>query len=270
MTDENLPDIVRQDAPASADDRGGMSLGEMWSSMLELAKDPSVDAAKIEHLVGLQEKMVDRTAGDRFRRAFAQACRDMPVITKDDKIEHKGRFIGWFKKYEDLRGIVDQIINPLGLTITHDSSEIDGGKGGVTVWTVITFMDDEYTWVEERGKMPVPPDGGGAKSAAQALGSSVTYGQRYSLAAAFGIVQKGLDRDGSTPARQISNSAASGLVDEAKKAASKGMSAYEEWFKARDRADRVTLTTKTEPHPAIDGAEITVHDLCKQMAKAAD
>lgn len=231
MSDEtNLP-ATAQAATVVATDENSMSVGNMWASMIEMARDPSVDAAKIGHLVGLQEQMIDRAAKDKFDRAFAKACQNMPVITKDDKIEHNNRFIGWFKKYEDLRSIVDQVINPLGLTVTHDSDQIDGGKGGVTVWTVITYMDDEYTWREERGRMPVPPDGGGAKSAAQALGSSVTYGQRYSLAAAFGIVQKGLDRDGRTKApEQRGESWQDQVKDDAMKAAGQGSAAYSEFF----------------------------------------
>ena len=156
MTDDkNLPAMAKPQTEIAAK-TDGMSVGDMWASMVEMAKDPTIDAAKIGHLVELQEKMVDRTAKDRFDRAFATACQNMPVITKDDKIEHNGRFIGWFKKYEDLREVVDGVINPLGLTVTHDSDQIDGGKGGLTVWTVITYMDSEYTWRQiVTGKQPL-------------------------------------------------------------------------------------------------------------------
>lgn len=233
MTDQaNLPQIAEPK-------NNGMSVGDMWASMVAMAKDPSIDSDKIGHLVALQEKMIDRAAKDRFNRAFARACREMPVITKDDKIEHNGKFIGWFKKYEDLRAIVDDIINPLGLTVTHDSDQIDGGKGGVTVWTVITYMDDEYTWSEERGRMPVPPDTGGAKSAAQALGSSSTYGQRYSLVGAFGIVQKGLDRDGKSPAANLLTSSDNqALIDAGQKAAAGGVQSYAGWLKTRTNVEK--------------------------------
>lgn len=246
MTDTmNLPttaDPQNNPAPAKSD---GMSVGDMWASMVEMAKDPSVDSDKIGHLVELQEKMVDRAAKDRFVRAFAHACQNMPIITKDDKIEHNGRFIGWFKKYEDLREIVDEIINPLGLTVSHDSDQIDGGKGGITVWTVITYMDPEYTWVEERGRMPVPPDTGGAKSAAQALGSSTTYGERYSLAAAFGIVQKGLDRDGSSiPRAQLAGpSENQEIIDAGQIAAASGTKEYAQWLNSLTNVQKGWLIT---------------------------
>ena len=246
MTDEtNLPATAEPQSNSAPVKSDGMSVGDMWASMIEMAKDPSVDAAKIGHLVELQEKMIDRAAKDRFDRAFAQACQNMPIITKDDKIEHNGRFIGWFKKYEDLRAIVDDVINPLGLTVTHDSDQIDGGKGGVTVWTVITYMDSEYTWREERGRMPVPPDAGGAKSAAQALGSSTTYGQRYSLAAAFGIVQKGLDRDGrSQPRAQLAGPGENQeLIDAGQVAATNGPKEYARWLNGLTNVQKGWLIT---------------------------
>lgn len=244
MTDEkNLPAMANQAPPASSS--GGMSVSDMWASMVEMAKDPQVDAEKIGYLVNLQEKMVDRAAKDAFNRAFAKACQDMPVITKDDKIEHNGKFIGWFKKYEDLRGVVDDIINPLGLTVTHDSDQIDGGRGGLTVWTVITYMDDQYTWCEERGRMPVPPDTGGAKTAAQALGSSSTYGMRYSLAAAFGIVQRGLDRDGKSQSRAQLEAPDQNdkLIDAGQRAAAGGPREYANWLSGLTNVQKGWLIT---------------------------
>jgi hypothetical protein len=132
------------------------------------------------------------------------------------------------------------------------------------------YVDADHTWTEVRGKMPVPPDTGGAKGAGQAIGSSMTYGQRYSLCAAFGIVTKGLDNDGRTPAPQLAAPKADDLKDDAHAAAKGGSEVYEKWFVSKSRAEKVTLTTETEPHPAIDGETITVHEACKTEAKAKD
>tara|TARA_R110000850_G_scaffold23358_1_gene69093 strand:+ start:25093 stop:25809 length:717 start_codon:yes stop_codon:yes gene_type:complete len=216
-----------------------------------MAKDPGVDADKLKALTDIQSSMIsqmnsekDREAKARFDRAFALACADMPVITKDEKIEHNGKFIGWFKKYEDIRTVVDQIARPYGLTTTHDSSEIDGGKGGILVWTVITYVDSEYTWTETRGKMPVPPDTGGAKGAGQALGSSTTYGQRYSIVGAYGIVQKGLDRDGASPSAGASLSKDQlNMLDAAQKAATGGPKDYGAWLNSRTNAQKGWMIT---------------------------
>lgn len=236
-----------------------VSVGAMWAGLVDLVKDPSVDASKLQALVSVQGDMMDRAAKDRFDRAFALAVGQMPIITKDDRIEHvknagtpqeTRQFIGWFKKYEDLRSVVDDIANPLGLYITHDSSEIDGGKGGILVWTIITYVDSEYTWTEVRGRVPVPPDGGGAKGAAQAIGSAITYGQRYSLVAAFGIVQKGLDRDGqSLEAQRLMLEHSGGLdslVATGETNAKGGKADFLAWFKAQSNMTKGQLVSAGE------------------------
>lgn len=234
---ENLPAMAEQSPVATSGST--LSVGDVWASLSDMAKDPSVDAEKLRALTDIQGAMItqmnsekDREAKARFDRAFALACKDMPIITKDEKIEHNGRFIGWFKKYEDIRAIVDEVARPFGLTTTHDSSEIDGGKGGILVWTVITYVDSEYTWTETRAKIPVPPDTGGAKGAGQALGSSKTYGERYSITGAYGIVQKGLDRDGSTrpPAQLASPDQNDRLIEEGQRAAAGGAKRYASWL----------------------------------------
>lgn len=249
MTDQKGTDLVASENTNAVATQGNqLSAGDVWQSLTEMAKDPSIDAEKLRALTDIQGTMIaqvnaekDREAKARFDRAFALACSKMPVITKDAKIEHNGRFIGWFKKYEDIRAIVDEVIRPLGLNVTHDSSEIDGGKGGILVWTVVSYVDSEYTWTEERAKVPVPPDTGGAKGAGQALGSSKTYGERYSLTGTFGIVQQGLDRDGSTPEPRSITPEQEKMIDDGRRAAMGGTKSYLEFWNGRTNVERTWL-----------------------------
>lgn len=247
MSDKNLPA-----ARAETASQPTLSMSDVWSSLTAMAQDPNVDADKLKALTDIQGSMIDqmnaekdREAKARFDRAFAMACAEMPVITKDERIEHNGRFIGWFKKYEDIRAVVDLIARPFGLTTSHDSSEIDGGKGGILVWTVITYVDQEYTWTETRARIPVPPDTGGAKGAGQALGSSMTYGERYSIIGAYGIVQKGIDRDGKSPeaARLASPDQNQYLIDNGRKAAIGGPKEYAGWLASLTNVQKGWLIT---------------------------
>lgn len=255
MTDDKIPAIAvnNGDQQGQVATKKELSAGDVWESLMAMAKDEAINPEKLRALTDIQGTVIqqmreeqDREAKARFDRAFAEACRQMPIITKDEKIEHNGRFIGWFKKYEDLRHIVDQVIHPLGLTVSHDCSEIDGGKGGILVWTVITYMDSENTWSETRAKIPVPPDTGVAKGAGQALGSSKTYGERYSLTGAFGIVQKGLDRDGKSPealALLADTSGHEDLIEAGQKAALGGPQSYAGWLKGLTNVQKGWLIT---------------------------
>lgn len=241
MTDDkNLP------ATAEPQQSRQLTAGDIWTGLAAMAENDSIPVDKLRALADIQKDVMesariedDRTAKRKWDNAFARACAEMPVITKDEKIEHNGKFIGWFRKYEDIREIVDEICRKYNLTISHDSADIDGGKAGLNIWTVISYVDSDHTWTETRGRMPIPPDAGGAKGAAQAIGSSMTYGQRYSLCAAFGIVTKGLDRDGSTNVAKLPKPGdETNLLSDATEAAGRGVLPYKAFFEGLTNVQR--------------------------------
>ena len=231
QTTDNSGTALAESKPTSVID-----INAIFQSMMEMAKNPNVDADKMKTIFEMQKEMRADEAKSRFDRAMALACQQMPVITKDSKIEHNGRFIAWFKKYEDIRVVVDGICKPLGLTIRHSCKEMNEGRM-LGVNTIVTFVDSEFTHVYEGPHMPVPFDTGGAKSGAQGAGSSQKYGERYSLCSTFGIIQQGLDNDGRSVGANQSSAVTQidvGNVDSLLMAAAgKGTQALNDFWKSK-------------------------------------
>ena len=94
-------------------------------------------------------------------------------------------------KYTPLPDIAEQIRQPLlkcGLTYRF---EMDHGEA-IKVCCVVTHLDGH----SEKTEMSAHPDKSGSKNDVQAVGSTVSYLQRYTLIAALGITTADEDMDG--------------------------------------------------------------------------
>ena len=102
MTDEteNLP--AQQTTGTQVQAAPAMDPMQIWNSIAEMATNPEVDAGKIGALLDYQERIMDRAARDAFTLAKNTAMANMPKINKDSRIEHNGKLIGKYKKYEEL------------------------------------------------------------------------------------------------------------------------------------------------------------------------
>ena len=99
-------------------------------------------------------------------------------------------------KYADLYQILS-LIRPLlskhGLAFTQHVSNADDK---VVIETMI--MHESGQWIQSELSMPPTPNN--RMSAAQSVGSAITYGRRYSLTAIFGITQCTEDDDAANQA----------------------------------------------------------------------
>jgi len=174
--------------------------------------------------------LMDYAAKNAFTAARNAAMAEMPVITKDSMIVHNGRLIGKYTKYEDLRAIIDPILNRHGLRITHRPGFNDAMKMP-TYEAVLHFAKDGQTYSEAQGPMAVPFDTSGAKNPAQGAGSTMQYGMRYTTCGALGIVQQGVDDDaGRRTAPAIDTNWQDAVRDAGMSAAKGGSKAYADWF----------------------------------------
>lgn len=239
---------------ATTDDRQPFDLAAMYQGMIDLAKDPSVDPAKMKAMLDMQERMIDRRNLTSYRRAMHAARSKMPRITKDGKIRNKhGDVQSRYAHYEAIDKIVRPLVEAEGLTYGFDTVSIEGGRVGVTC--IVSHVDGH----EERfGPMPLAVDTTGAKNATQGAGSATSYGKRYTLCAAFNIVTDGEDDDGRAGRAADPQPQWAGLLDAAQQAATQGTAAYEAWFKALTNMQRGWLVD--EGHHASLKEAAAAHD----------
>lgn len=148
------------------------------TSMLDRAVSSGANVEVIEKLMGLQERWEQNQALKAYNSAIAAARAEIPVILKSN--EKTGA--GGSYKYEDLATIariVDPILAKYGLSYRYKSES----NGEVKVTCVISHADGHC----EENSLTTKPDTSGSKNTVQALGSAVTYLQRYTLKLALGI-----------------------------------------------------------------------------------
>lgn len=157
--------------------------------------NPNADLDKLERMLAMKERMDAQNAKIAFARALSAARATMPPILKDATVDfttQKGRT---HYRHETLAGIarvIDPILANHGLSYRFRT---DQGNGGVKVTCVIQHADGH----SEETSLSGSPDGSGSKNSFQAVGSAVTYLQRYTLKAALGLSAE-VDDDGQSAA----------------------------------------------------------------------
>lgn len=220
---------------------------EMFASLVELAKDPQVDPAKMTSLVDLQMKMMDYTKQEEFNKAKIAAIMEMPAIGKRGEIRNNaGKVQSRYSRFEDIYRIVKPILQRHGLAISFNVGNSD------KMVTVQPLLSHTNGHVEKGEFMSLPIDTSGAKNSTQGAGSASQYGKRYTMKAMLNIVDEGADDDGK-------GAGGDPLYEEAQAAASCGMAAYARWFKEDiDTTKRAKLVANGW------------HDKFKELADKAD
>jgi hypothetical protein len=177
-------------------------------NMIErIAMDPSSDLDKLERMLAMKERIDGQNAMRQFADALSQARAEIPPIVKDSTVDFTSSKGRTHYKHETLAGIakiIDPILSKNGLSYRFRT---DQGQGGVKV---ICIIQHRAGHVEETTLMG-SADQSGNKNGFQAIGSAVTYLQRYTLKAALGLSAE-VDDDAQSvtdnaPARQQSKPA---------------------------------------------------------------
>lgn len=161
-------------------------------SMIErVVMSPDADLDKLERMLAMKERMDAQNAKIAFARALSAARTSIPPIIKDATVDftHNGKRTHY--QHETLAGIakvIDSILAEHGLSYRFRTEQ---GNSGVRVTCIIQHSDGH----SEETSLAGAPDGSGSKNSFQAVGSAVTYLQRYTLKAALGLSAE-VDDDG--------------------------------------------------------------------------
>jgi hypothetical protein len=158
------------------------------------AMDPSFDVAKLEQLLAVKERWEANEARKAFVGALAEFKANPPELIKNQHVKFSNK-AGGVTEYH--HATLDQVsvhigkaLSEHGLSHRWDVKQVDGGM--IRVTCVLTHCLGH----SESVSMEASRDDSGSKNNIQALGSAVTYLQRYTLLAATGMAVKGQDNDG--------------------------------------------------------------------------
>jgi hypothetical protein len=151
---------------------GAPSTANFLQVISQAVLDPSVDIVKMHGLLDVQERMMNKQAEINFNADFHQLQMDLPRITKDGKIIHKGKLIASYAKYET----IDTVIRPLLVKYNFSlrfNTEPTANK--IIVTGTLSHRDGHSI----TDKIPLDVEAGGAKNNVQGVGSTIAYGKRY-------------------------------------------------------------------------------------------
>lgn len=153
------------------------------------AMDKDMDVAKLEKLMDLQERILNRNAAQAFSAAFSKMQSELPEIEKKGQIMVKDELRSRYGLFEDINEAVKPILKDYGFAI---SFRIQQDATTIKVTGVLRHEQGHF----EETDIILPTDSSGSKNAVQAIGSSVSYGKRYTMCALLNITTRGEDDNG--------------------------------------------------------------------------
>lgn len=147
-----------------------------------VASGASVDV--LERLLVIHERWEATQARHAFEAAMARLREDLPTIVKTCKVDYTSQKGRTHYKYEDLAAVTEAISPALSKHGLSFRWQTDSTKPDQLAVTCIVSHERGHS---ERTTLSAGVDNSGGKNDIQALGSAVTYLQRYTLKAALGL-----------------------------------------------------------------------------------
>ncbi len=140
------------------------------------ANDPNVDIEKMQKLLDMQERIMNKQQEIEYNIAFSEMQPKLPPIPALGEGHNNARFA----KKEDMNQLVNPILSKFGFALSFKNTQENGTiktratlrhRAGHAEFTEITLKDDNS----------------GSKNAVQAVGSSQSYGERYTMKAILNL-----------------------------------------------------------------------------------
>jgi hypothetical protein len=192
--------------------------GSVLAIISRAASDPSVDVAKLEKLLEMQERITARAALEEFNRSFARLAGKLPRIKRDGTVcyeDKQGNKKPAFKfaRWEDIMRHIQPMLDEEGFALGFETAPRADGGGLLVTGTLVHTGGASRT-----ASIPLPLDTSGGKNNLQGYGSTFSYGRRYCSTMLLNIVTEGEDDDGVRGAQEfITDEAVTAIAAELKR-----------------------------------------------------
>lgn len=181
------------DEPANLPAPAGPQATDMMLVIERVASNPEADIAKLERLIDLKRTIDADRARAEFYAAFAAMQGEIPEISEKGEIKVDGVVRSRFAKNEDIQRVVKPILQAHGFALSFRNEFLPELKA-LKVVGILSHRSGH----SERDEFIAAADTSGSKNAIQALGSTRSYGQRYTTIALLNIATRAQDDDGQT------------------------------------------------------------------------
>ncbi len=215
------------------------SAAAMLDMIERLASNKDVDVTKLEKIIDLKERVLAHDAKAAFNAAFARMQPEIPAITEKGQIAVKGLVRSTYAKLEDIQAVIKPILAKHGFALRHRTEWPEDRKG---VIRIVGILAHEYGH-SETSIFEAPLDRSEFRTDIQSMGSTVSYGRRYTTIDLLNIETRGQDDDGRKAGRPQPPDGYDDWAIALSKEADKGLPAVEKMFAAAPATYRAFITT---------------------------
>jgi len=184
--------------------------GAMVLAMIDkLAQRPDVPIDKIQEMIKMHLGLKAEQAKSAYFGAFAEMQPNLPHVMMRGAIKNKyGQVQSKYALWEDVVDAISPVLARYGFALSFRTQQ---PEGRLRVTGILAHRDGH----SEETTLELPLDSSGSKNAVQAVGSSVSYGKRYTAFALLNLSTRGEDDDGQSAVRRpgISEEDAGDLFD---------------------------------------------------------
>jgi len=148
----------------------------------------------IERLMELKNKEEDRQAKKAYFAALSRFQAECPEIEKNSPVYNNNHSLRY--KYAKIGQIIKQVKEPLGANGLSFSMKYEPRDEGINIICLVHHIDGHTEPTETF--MPIDAPDYMKMSDQQKIGMAHTYGDRYCISGALGIVTMDMDTDGNT------------------------------------------------------------------------
>ena len=163
-----------------------------YDHMIVSAIQNNVSPEALAQLLAVKEKWEAGEARKAFVTAMAKFKANPPKITKNKHVKYQsknGLVDYWHASLDHITDIIGAALAQVGISYRWETAQ----ENGAIIVTCYLTHEDGHT---EKSVLSAAADQSGGKNSIQAVGSTVTYLQRYTLLSATGMATEDQDDDG--------------------------------------------------------------------------
>lgn len=222
---------------------------DMAALIERVLTDPTADVSKLDALIKLNERVMDRAAEAEFHAAFVPMQAQLQTVrelSRTDKTSYAAR--------EDIVDIARPVLAEHGFGLSF-RTEWPSART-VKVVGILTHT----AGFSRTSEFLAEADATGSKNAIQALGSAVEYGRRYTTVDLLNIVTRKADDDGERTGHASAPEGFALWWDDLSSTADEGSAALEAAWKQSPKAIKeYTLNKRKSEWSALKSKAAKVH-----------
>jgi hypothetical protein len=179
---------------------GELQVDPMISMIERMAMNPEVDVEKLERLMAMQEKMINRDAETQFNKAMAEVQADMRRVAADS---NNPQTSSRYASYAALDKALRPIYTENGFSLSFDTGETTIEDSVKVLCYVSHAMGHTRTYHADIDASGKGAKGGNVMTKTHAAGSAMSYGMRYLLKMIFNVAVGENDDDGNSAGQVV-------------------------------------------------------------------